>query len=111
MNLENHETSELSKIIDKVARYYRLTVDELLSTSRSPRISHPRMLAMFLVRRDTDHSLKEISDAFGMKDHASVCYANKRISEAIRDRPSLNETIKKILAGDDPAQLKLKLEL
>ena len=107
MSYSNQLIERLEEIQRLVALYYKLDVEELLSPSRPNRLAHPRMLAMYLVRRESDLSLMEIGQRFGGRNHGTVIHACRRIEETIKNKPELTETISKILAGEDPDQLKL----
>jgi chromosomal replication initiator protein len=56
-------------------------VSDLLSKRRSRSIARPRQMAMTLSKDLTSHSLPEIGDAFGGRDHSTVIHANKKIAE------------------------------
>jgi len=64
-----------------VAEYYKIRVAELLSRRRSRSVARPRQVAMALARELTTHSLPEIGDAFGGRDHTTVLHACDRIRE------------------------------
>jgi chromosomal replication initiator protein len=67
-----------------VADYFKLRVADLLSKRRSRSVARPRQVAMALAKELTNHSLPEIGDAFGGRDHTTVLHACKRIRE-LRD--------------------------
>jgi chromosomal replication initiator protein len=67
-----------------VADYYKVRVADLLSKRRSRSVARPRQVAMALAKELTSHSLPEIGDAFGGRDHTTVMHACKRIKE-LRD--------------------------
>jgi chromosomal replication initiator protein len=67
-----------------VADYFKLRVADLLSKRRSRSVARPRQVAMALAKELTSHSLPEIGDAFGGRDHTTVLHACKRIRE-LRD--------------------------
>jgi chromosomal replication initiator protein len=67
-----------------VADYYKLRVGDLLSKRRSRSVARPRQVAMALAKELTTHSLPEIGDAFGGRDHTTVMHACKRVKE-LRD--------------------------
>lgn len=71
----------LDNIQKTVAQYYKIRVADLLSSRRSRSITRPRQLAMFLSKEFTSHSLPEIGDAFGGRDHTTVLHACKKIKE------------------------------
>jgi chromosomal replication initiator protein len=64
-----------------VAEYYKIRVADLLSKRRSRSIARPRQVAMALARELTNHSLPEIGDAFGGRDHTTVIHACDRVKE------------------------------
>ena len=67
-----------------VADYYKVRVADLLSKRRSRSVARPRQVAMALAKELTTHSLPEIGDAFGGRDHTTVMHACKRIKD-LRD--------------------------
>ncbi|MDT8437849.1 MAG: chromosomal replication initiator protein DnaA [Wenzhouxiangellaceae bacterium] len=62
-----------------VAAHYQLKVTDLLSKRRQRTIARPRQMAMYLAKQLTPHSLPEIGDAFGGRDHTTVLHACRRI--------------------------------
>lgn len=64
-----------------VAEYYKIRTSDLLSSKRSRTIARPRQVAMTLAKELTNHSLPEIGEAFGGRDHTTVLYANRKIAE------------------------------
>lgn len=66
-----------------VAEYFKIRLADLLSKRRSRSIARPRQIAMSLAKELTTHSLPEIGDAFGGRDHTTVLHACRRI-EALR---------------------------
>jgi chromosomal replication initiator protein len=64
-----------------VADYYKVRVADLLSKRRNRSIARPRQVAMALARELTTHSLPEIGDAFGGRDHTTVLHACAKIVE------------------------------
>jgi chromosomal replication initiator protein len=64
-----------------VAEYYKIRVADLLSKRRSRSIARPRQVAMALARELTNHSLPEIGDAFGGRDHTTVMHACDRVKD------------------------------
>jgi chromosomal replication initiator protein len=71
----------IENIQKTVAEYYKLRVAELLSKRRSRSIARPRQVAMALARELTNHSLPEIGDAFGGRDHTTVMHACDRVRD------------------------------
>ena len=73
----------IENIQKTVAEYFKLRVADLLSKRRSRSIARPRQVAMALAKELTNHSLPEIGDAFGGRDHTTVLHGCRRI-EALR---------------------------
>jgi chromosomal replication initiator protein len=67
-----------------VAEYFKIRIGDLLSKRRSRSIARPRQIAMALAKELTRHSLPEIGDAFGGRDHTTVLHALRRVRE-LRD--------------------------
>jgi chromosomal replication initiator protein len=76
-------------IINHTADYFKLTVDDLYGSSRSQAIATARQIAMYLCRELTNLSLPKIGQLFGGRDHTTVMYANKKISELMKERRSI----------------------
>ncbi len=76
-------------IINITATFYQLTVDDLYGSSRSQTIALARQVAMYLSREMTNLSLPKIGQLFGNRDHTTVMYANKKISELMKERRSI----------------------
>ena len=64
-----------------VSEFYKLRVADLLSRRRTRTIARPRQMAMALSKELTEHSLPEIGEAFGGRDHTTVLHACRRIEE------------------------------
>jgi len=74
----------IENIQKTVADYFNVRVGELLSERRSRSVARPRQMAMALAKELTSHSLPEIGQAFGGRDHTTVLHACRRI-RALRD--------------------------
>ncbi len=74
----------MENIQKTVAEYYKIRVADLHSKRRNRSIARPRQMAMALAKELTDHSLPEIGDAFGGRDHTTVIHGCKKIAE-LRD--------------------------
>ena len=64
-----------------VAEYYNIKMADLLSKRRNRTIARPRQVAMALAKELTNHSLPEIGDAFGGRDHTTVLHACRKVAE------------------------------
>jgi len=71
----------LDSIQKTVAEYYKLRVSDLLSKKRTRSIARPRQVALALAKELTNHSLPEIGDAFGGRDHTTVLHACRKVVE------------------------------
>ncbi len=74
-----------------VAEYYKIKVSDLLSKRRTRTVTRPRQMAMALSKELTNHSLPEIGDAFGGRDHTTVLHACKKIVELQESDPGIRE--------------------
>jgi len=75
-------------IIEHVARYFELSLDELYGNSRAAAIAQARQIAMYLCRELTSLSLPKIGQLIG-RDHTTVMYANNKIAELMKERRSV----------------------
>lgn len=64
-----------------VADYYQLKMSDLLSKRRSRSVARPRQVAMSIAKELTNHSLPEIGEAFGGRDHTTVLHACRKVKE------------------------------
>jgi chromosomal replication initiator protein len=71
----------LNNIQKTVAEYYKIRVSDLHAKSRSRQVARPRQVAMALAKDLTEHSLPEIGDAFGGRDHTTVLHACRKVAE------------------------------
>jgi chromosomal replication initiator protein len=74
-----------------VAEYYKIKVADLLSKRRTRSVTRPRQMAMALAKQLTNHSLPEIGDAFGGRDHTTVLHACKKVVELRDNDPGIRE--------------------
>ncbi len=80
-----------------VAEYYKIKVADLLSKRRSRSVARPRQVAMALSKELTNHSLPEIGDAFGGRDHTTVLHACRKIAELREIDADIREDYKNLL--------------
>lgn len=81
----------IASIQNVVAKYFDLTVDELLSETKLQTIARPRQIAMSLARELTPHSFPEIGTAFNGKNHTTIISACKKIDDLKRIDLKLSE--------------------
>jgi chromosomal replication initiator protein len=81
----------IENIQKTVAEYFKIRVSDLLSKKRTRSITRPRQMAMSLAKELTNHSLPEIGDAFGGRDHTTVLHACRKIKELKITEPRIME--------------------
>jgi len=74
-----------------VAEYYKIKVSDLLSKRRNRSVARPRQVAMALSKELTNHSLPEIGDAFGGRDHTTVLHACRKIKTLREESHDIKE--------------------
>ncbi len=87
----------IDNIQKTVADYYKIRMSDMLSKKRNRSVARPRQLAMALAKELTTHSLPEIGDAFGGKDHTTVLHACRRIEELKESERTINEDYRNLL--------------
>jgi len=80
-----------------VAEYYKIKVADLMSKRRSRSVARPRQVAMALAKELTNHSLPEIGDAFGGRDHTTVLHACRKVKELRELDRDINEDYANLL--------------
>ncbi|MBY4676578.1 chromosomal replication initiator protein DnaA [Marinobacterium arenosum] len=80
-----------------VADYFKIKVSDLLSKRRSRSVARPRQVAMSLAKELTNHSLPEIGDAFGGRDHTTVLHACRKIKELRESDTDIREDYQNLL--------------
>ena len=81
----------IDNIQKTVAEYYKIKMADLLSKRRSRSVARPRQLAMALSKELTNHSLPEIGDAFGGRDHTTVLHACRKIEQLKEESHDIKE--------------------
>jgi chromosomal replication initiator protein len=80
-----------------VAEYYKIKISDLHSKRRSRSIARPRQVAMALAKELTQHSLPEIGDAFGGRDHTTVLHACRKVKELRETNQDIREDYSNLL--------------
>lgn len=80
-----------------VAEYYKIKLSDLLSKRRSRSIARPRQVAMALAKELTSHSLPEIGEAFGGKDHTTVLHACRKVKDLNETDRDIREDMKNLM--------------
>jgi chromosomal replication initiator protein len=89
-----HNRQITLELIQKtVADYYKIKVADMFSQRRTRAVARPRQVAMWLARDLTPHSLPEIGDAFGGRDHTTVLHACRTIVDLRTKDNHLNNDI------------------
>lgn len=86
----------LGSIQKTTAEYFKIRVADLLSKRRSRSVARPRQIAMTLAKEFTNHSLPEIGDAFGGRDHTTVIHACRKIAELKQQDQMVEEDYKNL---------------
>ena len=87
----------IDNIQKTVAEYYKIRVADLHSKSRTRSVTRPRQVAMALAKELTSHSLPEIGDAFGGRDHTTVLHACRKVVELKESDNRINEDYANLL--------------
>ncbi len=89
ITLDEDNEVQPSDIISRTAEYYDLAIDDLYGPSRAQQIATARQIAMYLCRELTSLSLPKIGQLFGGRDHTTVMYAHKKVTQLIAERRSI----------------------
>ena len=84
-------------IITATAEYYKLSPDDITGSGRQQAVALARQIAMHICRELTDLSLPKIGMYFGNRDHTTVMYATKKISEQMRERRYIYNQVSEII--------------
>lgn len=87
----------IENIQKTVAEYYKVKVADLLSKRRSRSIARPRQMAMALAKELTNHSLPEIGDHFGGRDHTTVIHACRKVKSLVLEASDFAEDYKNLM--------------
>lgn len=87
----------IENIQKTVCEYYKVRSSELLSKKRNRSIARPRQVAMHLSKTLTRHSLPEIGEAFGGRDHTTVLHAHRKIMELEQSDSRMEEDLKLLM--------------
>ena len=87
----------IDNIQKTVAEYYKIKLADLLSKRRSRSVARPRQLAMALAKELTNHSLPEIGDAFGGRDHTTVLHACRKIVQLREESHDIKEDYQNLI--------------
>jgi chromosomal replication initiator protein len=80
-----------------VCEYYKIKMNDMVSKRRNRSVARPRQVAMALAKELTNHSLPEIGEAFGGRDHTTVLHACRKIKELQEETADIREDMKNLL--------------
>lgn len=83
----------IDTIQKKVADYFELRHSDMLSRRRPNHIAVPRQIAMYLSRDLTKHSLQEIGEAFGGRDHGTVIHACRQVENLVDQDDTVRHSV------------------
>jgi chromosomal replication initiator protein len=93
---EEEQNISMERIQRVVADFFNMKVSDLRAKRRSRSIAHPRHIAMFLIRSLTSHSLPEIGEYFGGRDHTTVLHAFNKINDEIEQKIETRRAVDEI---------------
>lgn len=96
VNKNIYSNNNITKIQKAVADHYNITVDDLKGKKRSNKVAHPRQLAMYLCRMETDETFPRIGMEFGGRDHSTVIFACDKMEKELLNNKELERDIKEI---------------
>jgi chromosomal replication initiator protein len=82
-----------SQVIETVAKYYSISVPEMVSPSRNKELVQPRQVAMYLIRQETDASLPEIGGLLGGRDHTTILHGVERVKDRLEAEEQLRRDV------------------
>ena len=80
-------------VMEAVAAYYNVTVDDLISPRRNREVAVPRQIAMYIARETVGAPLTAIGDCFGGRDHSTVNHACQKVAGEMKTSPALNNLV------------------
>jgi chromosomal replication initiator protein len=83
----------IETIQKRVADHYQIRHSDMTSKRRPANIAIPRQIAMYLTRQLTKHSLQEIGDAYGGRDHGTVIHACKSVDNMLEQDSAVRGAI------------------
>ena len=86
----------IDEVIEKIANYYEISVDELKKKSRKKNIVHPRQVIMYVLRELFNESFPSIGEALGGRDHTTVMHSYEKIKQDLKEDPALQREINEI---------------
>lgn len=97
MVLEEEKKITIELIQKKVAEYFDIRLSDMKAKKRSKIVAYPRQIAMYLARELTTHSLPEIGEQFGGRDHTTVLHAYEKIHSELTTNPTIKGLLNKLV--------------
>lgn len=91
-----YSKNNMEKILNGVAKYYKISIEDLKSKKRNSSINYPRQIAMYLCRMMTEESFPRIGSEFGNRDHTTIMHGCEKIDRELKNNSSLNNIIREI---------------
>jgi len=95
---EEEKKITIDIIQQKTADYFNINLSDMRTKKRSRSIAYPRQIAMYLVRSLTEHSLPEIGEFFGGRDHTTVMHAITKIEKELKTELKTRRSIDDVTA-------------
>jgi chromosomal replication initiator protein len=96
MRDRNRSEISLEDIMNTTAGYFNISMSDLLSNKKNRVYSYPRQLAMYLARKLTNLSFKEIGNSFNHKDHSTVIHALRKVEKQKDENKDVQKDLSKI---------------
>jgi len=87
----------IKKIAEIVAEFYNIHTNDLIKQSRKKEFVKPRQIAMFIIRKELDHSFPSIGEYFGGRDHTTVMHAVEKIGLMINQKEQFKQELDLIM--------------
>jgi chromosomal replication initiator protein len=97
MVIEEEKKVTIELIQKKVAEYFDIRLSDMKAKRRSKIVAYPRQIAMYLARELTSHSLPEIGEQFGGRDHTTVLHAYEKINKEVAANPTIKGLLNKLV--------------
>ncbi len=103
INPDEKREITIQLIVETVAEYYNITLEQMMSKKRSNDIARPRMIAMYLAKNMTDSSLDAIGASLGGRDHSTVIHGVNKINDDIMNSDEFKQQIDTIKKKINPS--------
>ncbi len=90
------EPIKIERIIEEVARTYRVSESDILSKRKTAQLAQARQIAMYIARETTELPYQAIGESFG-KDHSTVLYNVRKVEDFLKDKPYEKEVVDEII--------------